>query len=164
MASDRSNVNCFSCRMDREPPSNRELTESVHRVGGWRVALDPEVALDGWLVVLPTRHVVRLDDLSDDEAAALGPLLRLCSRVLGEVVGSSKAYIAFFGEAQGFEHLHIHVVPRSPDMPSGLRGPRVFRLLNAEDREGHQSRDQLAARLSRAFQAATLRQPPAKPA
>ena len=137
--------------MDQEPPPDRTATESIYRAGGWRVALDPTVPLDGWLVVLPRRHIVRLDELSDDEADALGPLLRLCSRVLTEVVGSQKAYIAFFGEAEGFEHLHIHVVPRSPDMPADLRGPRVFQLLAASDRPATQSRADLAASLRRAF-------------
>ena len=30
---------------------------------------------------------------------------------------------------EGFAHLHIHVVPRMPDFPPEVRGPRVFAFL-----------------------------------
>ncbi len=31
-----------------------------------------------------------------------------------------------FSEAEGFSHLHLHLVPRLPDHPEDVRGPRVF--------------------------------------
>jgi diadenosine tetraphosphate (Ap4A) HIT family hydrolase len=37
-----------------------------------------------------------------------------------------------FSEADGFSHLHLHVVPRMADQPDLARGPRVFTYL-AED-------------------------------
>jgi diadenosine tetraphosphate (Ap4A) HIT family hydrolase len=46
------------------------------------------------------------------------------------------AYVALFAEAEGFEHVHFHVVPRSPDMDPGLRGPRLFGHLGG-DRARH---------------------------
>ena len=33
-----------------------------------------------------------------------------------------------FAEAEGFGHLHVHVVPRMPDFESEALGPRVFAL------------------------------------
>ena len=36
----------------------------------------------------------------------------------------------FFAEAEGFEHLHIHVVPRLPDFEHDVTGPRVFAFLD----------------------------------
>jgi diadenosine tetraphosphate (Ap4A) HIT family hydrolase len=32
-------------------------------------------------------------------------------------------------EAEGFSHVHFHVVPRMPDQPIELRGPRIFSAL-----------------------------------
>ena len=29
-------------------------------------------------------------------------------------------------EAEGFSHLHVHLVPRLPDHPEDARGPSVF--------------------------------------
>jgi diadenosine tetraphosphate (Ap4A) HIT family hydrolase len=31
-----------------------------------------------------------------------------------------------FSEAEGFSHLHLHLVPRSADQPEDARGPRAF--------------------------------------
>lgn len=31
-----------------------------------------------------------------------------------------------FAEADGFAHLHVHLVPRMPDQPDDRRGPDVF--------------------------------------
>lgn len=37
-----------------------------------------------------------------------------------------KTYLMQFSEAEGFSHLHLHLVPRMPDHPEDARGPRVF--------------------------------------
>ena len=34
---------------------------------------------------------------------------------------------------RGFSHLHVHVVPRAPDLPPELRGPGVFALLGGPE-------------------------------
>lgn len=44
----------------------------------------------GSLVVKPARHVTAVADLTDDEAAELGPLLRKASRVASELVGAEE--------------------------------------------------------------------------
>ena len=88
----------------------------------WRVAHAFGTSLPGWLVVLPRRHVIALDELTAEEAADLGPLLRALTAALREVLGCSKTYVALFAEAEGFAHIHFHVVPRSPDLDQLLRG------------------------------------------
>jgi diadenosine tetraphosphate (Ap4A) HIT family hydrolase len=77
-------------------------------------------------VVVSARHVVSLAELSPDESAPLGPLLRAVSRAVIEVTGCRKVYLALFAEAEAFQHLHIHVVPRHADLPDSLRGPAIF--------------------------------------
>jgi diadenosine tetraphosphate (Ap4A) HIT family hydrolase len=109
--------------------------------------------MPGWLVVLPRRHVIALDELTAEEAADLGPLLRDLTAALRHVLGCSKTYVALFAEAEGFEHVHFHVVPRQPDLDPSLRGPRVFGLLGG-DPAAHvpsQVMDQVAVSIGQAL-------------
>jgi hypothetical protein len=72
------------------------------------------------------------------------------SGALNRVTGCTKAYLMFFAEAEGFGHLHIHVVPRLPDFTHDVTGPRVFAFLDhPEDEwlsEHEQDRISLAVR------------------
>jgi len=58
-----------------------------------------------------------------------------------------------FAEAEGFAHLHMHIVPRQADLPVAHRGPGVFAYLGAppDQRIPAQARDLLASRLSQAM-------------
>jgi diadenosine tetraphosphate (Ap4A) HIT family hydrolase len=116
----------------------------------WRVAHAFATALPGWLVVVPRRHVTALDELTPEEAAELGPVLRSVTAALRTVVGCDKTYVALFAEAEGFAHVHFHVIPRHADLPDDLRGPRVFGLLGG-DADRHVSdaaMDDVAAKLT----------------
>lgn len=115
---------CYSCAMNsRAVLAPRERVYAGER---WRAAHAIDTALPGWLVLLPHRHVTALDELTAEEAAELGPLLSGLTAALREVTGCVKTYVALFAEAEGFAHLHFHVVPRNVDMALVLRGPRVF--------------------------------------
>jgi diadenosine tetraphosphate (Ap4A) HIT family hydrolase len=125
-------TDCYSCAGDAEfgrlPPRDR--------VGGddlWRVALAFDSALPGWLVLIPRRHVTSIAELTDAEAASLGTWQVRLSRALRAVLGCQKTYVAQFAEAEGFAHVHFHIVPRPADLSEDLRGPRIFRLLGADE-------------------------------
>lgn len=121
-------MDCFACwntaQGDALPPRERVFLDEH-----WRVAHSYNVALPGWLVVLPIRHIESIAELTPEEAAGLGGLLRALSLALIEVTGAVKTYVMQFGEAEGHRHLHFHVVPRLRDMPHDRRGPRVFSYL-----------------------------------
>jgi diadenosine tetraphosphate (Ap4A) HIT family hydrolase len=51
------------------------------------------------------------------------------------VTGCDKTYLMQFSEAEGFSHLHLHLVPRMPDHPEDTRGPRVFAYLDPVETE-----------------------------
>lgn len=107
------------------------------------------------MVVLPRRHVIALDELAPAEAAELGPLLAGLTAALRQVTGCGKTYVALFAEAEGFQHVHFHVIPRHHDLDPGLRGPRVFGLLGG-DPAGHLPdavMGQIAMRITRALPA-----------
>lgn len=136
---------CVSCadeaRLATLPPRDRIAVDDH-----WRVAHAFGVALPGWLVLLPRRHVTAVADLTDAEAAGLGSWQVRLSRALGTALGCPKTYVAQFAEAEGFAHVHFHVVPRMPDLPPELRGPGVFALLGRPDDEPTPAaRDTLAA-------------------
>jgi diadenosine tetraphosphate (Ap4A) HIT family hydrolase len=151
---DPTTVTCFSCSQTVElatlPPREALVVE-----GGWRIAHAFNSALPGWLVVLPMRHITSMDELTSEEAEALGSLLRRASRALSAVVGSAKAYVMFFAEAEGFAHLHVHVVPRMEWFTPDQLGPRVFTFLGGPESERvrDDDMDELALRLRAAFAA-----------
>lgn len=56
--------------------------------------------------------------------SGLGPLLRSLTAALRAVTGCTKTYVALFAEAEGYAHVHFHVVPRMSDFTDEQRGPR----------------------------------------
>jgi diadenosine tetraphosphate (Ap4A) HIT family hydrolase len=143
---------CYSCSMTAQgaalPP--REGVVTAH---GWRVAHAFDSALPGWLVVVPERHVTSLHELTEHEAEHLGALLRRLSMAQTEVLGSLKSYVMFFAEADGFAHLHVHVVPRMEWFTHEQVGPRVFGFLGGPETGwvSASAQDDLALRLRAAL-------------
>ena len=125
-----ADAECLSCALNAR--ADLAPRERLYVGPRWRVAHAFGTSLPGWLVVLPRRHVTALDELSAEEAADLGPLLRALTAALREALGCTKTYVALFAEAEGFAHVHFHVMPRQPDLDPGLRGPRVFGLLGGD--------------------------------
>ncbi len=144
----RPQPGCFSCEQDRRddlPPRERVwVTEH------WRVAHAFDSALPGWLVVLPRRHAVAIAELRPEEAAQLGLMLIDVSRALAVVTGCLKTYVLQLAEAEGFAHVHFHVVPRAAGLPDDVRGPRVFSLIGRPvgERVAEDEQDRLALALA----------------
>ncbi|WP_163553689.1 HIT family protein [Candidatus Frankia alpina] len=127
---------CYSCAGNAAlaglPPRERVLIGA-----GWRAAHAIRAALPGWMVLVSRRHVTSPAKLTEAEAEAaeLGVLTWRLSRALVEVTGCVKTYVAAFSEAAGFEHLHVHVVPRAADLPAADQGPDVFTFLRRLEAE-----------------------------
>jgi ATP adenylyltransferase len=101
---------CLACDVQRGrvPLPGGVVKETAH----WRVehALGP-LGVGVW-IVKPRRHVTGVGDLSDDEAAELGPLLALTSRVAERLVECEQVYNELWshaGEPRG--HIHYVVAP-----------------------------------------------------
>lgn len=99
------------------------------RTAHWDVVHCFGTSIEGWSVLVLGRHVASLAELEDAEAAELGPLVRNVSRALAAVVECEKTYVVQFAEAPGHNHVHVHVIPRRPDMPVDDRGPNIFKFL-----------------------------------
>jgi diadenosine tetraphosphate (Ap4A) HIT family hydrolase len=149
-------IGCLSCfdsaRSDLAP------RDRVYLSSRWRVAHAFGTQLPGWLVVLPRRHVTVLDELTSAEQAELGPLLAAVTAALREIIHCNKTYVALFAEAEGFEHIHFHVVPRMADLNADFRGPFIFGLLGGDTATqlSEQVRDQLASQLATSASLGTL--------
>jgi diadenosine tetraphosphate (Ap4A) HIT family hydrolase len=139
---------CYAC--DQSVP-DAPFRERLVRVGGWRVAHDFNSSLPGWLVLAPLRHVLALAELTAEEALTLGDLLRKASIALTAVTGCEKTYVMLFAEADGFAHLHVHVVPRMADQPEDRRGPAVFGYLTDGHPLSPERRDEVASALAAAW-------------
>ncbi|MDF3300273.1 HIT family protein [Streptomyces tropicalis] len=136
---------CYACSQEAQFGSLAPR-ERVAFDPHWRVAHDFKTALPGWLVLLPRRHVTAVHDLTDTEAAALGGWQVRLSRALADLTGCVKTYVVQFAEAEGFAHVHFHIVPRAADLPPEHRGVGVFDLLRrpAEERVTAEQADRIA--------------------
>jgi diadenosine tetraphosphate (Ap4A) HIT family hydrolase len=142
---------CYSCEQQGAGslPPREDVVHSEH----WRVAHAFNSTLPGWLVLLPTRHITSFTQLTSPAADELGGLVRRLSVALEVVTGCVKTYLMQFSEADGFAHLHLHLVPRLPDHPDQALGPRVFDLLADDEARWIPvaERDRLALAVREAF-------------
>jgi diadenosine tetraphosphate (Ap4A) HIT family hydrolase len=144
---------CYSCDQQAagSPPPREDVVHTEH----WRVVHSFNSTLPGWLVLLPTRHVASFTELTPAAADELGGLVRRLGAALESVTGCVKTYLMQFSEADGFSHLHLHLVPRAPDHPADARGPRVFVYLTEDETRWlpESERDRIALSLRAALAA-----------
>jgi len=142
---------CYCCDQQRQAslPPREDVVHTEH----WRFAHAFNSTLPGWLVLVPTRHVLSFADLSPTAAAELGGLIHRMGTALEQVTGCVKTYLMQFSEAEGFSHLHLHLVPRLPDHPVAARGPAVFALMADDESRWlpEDERDDLALALRAAY-------------
>lgn len=72
----------------------------------------------GHVLVVPKRHVTRLEELSDEEARDLVlAAARLAPAIVRAVKAEGYNIVMNIGKAAGqeIEHLHLHIVPRFSD-------------------------------------------------
>ena len=127
---------CLTCDLvRRRDAGGAPLWDSIHRTAHWDLVHSYNTSLPGWLVLVARRHVAAIDELSDEEAAELGVLLRRVSATLRAVTGCAKTYVVQFAEQAEHPHVHFHVIPRMPDQPAERRGPAVFGYLGVAEAE-----------------------------
>jgi diadenosine tetraphosphate (Ap4A) HIT family hydrolase len=127
---------CLTCALiARRDAGDAPLWDNILRTDSWDLVHSYNTSLPGWLVLVARRHITAIDELTDEEAAELGVLLRRASAALREVVGCAKTYVCQFAEHAEHPHVHFHVIPRMADQPAERRGPRVFDYLGVPDAE-----------------------------
>lgn len=103
---------CFLCI----EPSSDEASLVLARKQAAFVIMNRYPYANGHVMVVPVRHVGRIEELSDGELLEMMGLVRLLSSVLRETVHAEGLNIGInMGKPAGAgleEHLHIHMVPR----------------------------------------------------
>ena len=120
---------------DARDAGDAPIWDAILRSEHWDLVHAYDSALPGWLVLVTRRHIAAIDELTPDEAAELGPLLRRASLALRATTGCIKTYVAQFAESPDHPHVHFHIVPRMADCPDDRRGPKVFGYLGAAPEE-----------------------------
>ena len=127
---------CTTCRLNRGDLDNR-VGGCIYQDDLWvlehAMAAFPFV---GWLVLKTRRHVESFADLTPEEAASFGPLARRIIQGMTHLLNPEKIYLSMYGEAQGFSHLHVHLIPRYADTPPNRRGPHIFDCMADAARTG----------------------------
>lgn len=86
-------------------------------------------SLLGWVVIVLKRHAEALHELTPAELRELALIQGAAARGLHRITGCRKEYLVSFGEGPGFSHLHVHLVPRSADLPPDRTATGVFQHL-----------------------------------
>lgn len=127
---------CQTCELvARRDAGIAPLWDSIHRTQYWDVVHSYNTALPGWLVLVARRHIEAIDELTDEEAAELGVLLRRVSLALKEITGCLKTYVIQFAEAAEHPHVHFHIIPRMADQPEDRRSTKIFGYLGVPEEE-----------------------------
>lgn len=130
----------------------------VHDDGLWFVSHHTGPYTDpGELIVKPRRHCESLSELTREEAAALGPVLRSAIAALERAVVAERIYAVSFNER--IRHVHFLLLPRTRDMPRGhvisdlyRRARNLFRRVGILRNPSTADREAAAARIRREWQ------------
>jgi diadenosine tetraphosphate (Ap4A) HIT family hydrolase len=147
-------LDCHICELNAGV-AELPLRERLHVNDHWRVAHGWS-SLPGWLIIALRRHAESLDELTADEAASLGPVLRAASFALKQVVACRKTYVMLFAEHPRYAHVHIHLVPRMDWFGNDDVSTAVFKFLNVPEEEQVPvvERERLVAELGGAIRSA----------
>jgi diadenosine tetraphosphate (Ap4A) HIT family hydrolase len=100
----------------------------IHDAGAWIVEHCVGPLGVGTLIVKPRRHVTAVADLTEDEAAALGPLLRRATQVVTELIAPEQTYVTLWSHAGGVPvHIHFVIQPITVELMQahGVYGPTL---------------------------------------
>ena len=103
---------CFLC-VDK---ADDEKALVVGRRGKAFVIMNKFPYANGHVMVVPERHVGRLEALTDEELLDMIGLVKICSALLSRELDAEGLNVGInMGRAAGAgleEHIHIHIVPR----------------------------------------------------
>jgi diadenosine tetraphosphate (Ap4A) HIT family hydrolase len=127
-------MDCYTCRSlsgeHRISPG-----PTIYEGRYWLIEHAYPTRLKGWLVIVLKRHAEALHEITREEFIELGELQASAVRLLHEALDSAKEYAVCFAEKEGFQHIHFHIVPRSPDLSDELKGTKIFSMINVTEAE-----------------------------
>ena len=133
---------CVFCRIVRGEVASHVVYEDERALA----FLDINPSAPGHTLVIPKAHVAQVEDLSEEDAAALfGALHRLVGRIQDAVDAPASTIGINNGRESGQEvpHVHIHVIPRS----RGDRGGIIQGIARSFRRPREEEMHQIAMRI-----------------
>jgi diadenosine tetraphosphate (Ap4A) HIT family hydrolase len=127
-------IGCLACDLTagrRQPPGG-----SILRTPHWAVEHCVGPLGVGTLIVKPLRHVVHIWELTEGEAAELGPLLRRVSSTIAALLGPDQVYVCLWSHAD-WTASHIHFVLQPVWSRQRDEHPRQGPFLQAEMFDGN---------------------------
>lgn len=121
-----TNEECFICRKHRgevETPGGFIYQDDLLVATHAQIREGETKAFLGTLFIEPKRHADGIEDLTEEEAAAVGRLARRLSRALKTVTRAERIYL--FRMGHHMEHFHLWLVPLHPGTPREYWGVRV---------------------------------------
>jgi diadenosine tetraphosphate (Ap4A) HIT family hydrolase len=125
---------CMACQLTAER-FTKPVCKSIFENDSWRIMHAFNTSLPGWLIIGALRHIETLADLTPEEAASLGELIRKTSKAVKQVTGAVKIYSIMFAEHRQVSHVHFHIVPRHANTPESYRSKNIFAYLNVPDEQ-----------------------------
>lgn len=126
LTEEKEQEDCFVCRKHRgeiEIPGGVIYEDDLLNVSHAQIRDGESKAFIGTLFIEPKRHADGIEDLTEEEAAAVGRLARRLSRALKTVTEADGIYLFRFGHH--VHHFHLLLVPRYPGTPKEYWGTKV---------------------------------------
>ena len=99
----------------------------IHEADGSRIEHCVGPLGVGTLLLKPIRHVTRVAELTDSEAAAQGRLIHRCCAVIETLLSPAQTYVCLWSHAGG-QPVHIHYVIQpvnDTQIADGVLGPHL---------------------------------------
>ncbi len=109
----RPDVDCIFCAVRDDNPDVESL--KVYQDSTFMICLNLYPYNPGHLMVIPTRHVEKFEDLSDEERNRMFYLVIRCQQLLQDLLHPTGFNVGYNqGEYAGasIKHIHVHIVPR----------------------------------------------------
>lgn len=103
-------MDCIFCKIVSGQIPTRTIKESIHSVA----FLDAFPLAKGHTLVIPKRHHVKIQDMSDEENTDLFLLVHKVLSKLDNITGATLVAVHNGKDAgQEIPHVHVHLVPRT---------------------------------------------------
>lgn len=115
-------LECTACQLTagtRDLPGGR-----IFRTERWVVEHCIGTLGGGTLALKPFRHITRLAEMSDEEAAELGPLVQQTTSIIEALTDADQVYVCLWSHAEWTPgHIHFVVQPAWNALRSRYPGP-----------------------------------------
>lgn len=113
----QSNQPCPIC--DRQ-----KNTQPIFQNEHWVVRHSAETNIVGYVLIEAKRHFLDMADATEAESASYGEILQRVTKAIRRLVPAERIYTFTLGEV--VPHFHVHVIPRTNQLPRAFRGRGIL--------------------------------------